>query len=249
MPDRKDFDATRPLLLANADTVNGHELEQGTTLLVVSEESDRPGELTEDQAALLWTRGDAIYRDRALPTPVESPEAYAARVTLAEEMSDGKVLITAPWMGEGETVAADKADERMAEIIQLGADAHRQLIDEVGPQGAVAALTHTDGFALIEDGSNGYYRITGPGLDPEGESVRGKAKAEARVAELRLAAATDTQVAADTVTTNPGSSEVVVPAGAQSGSPVVDAATGMGTGVKPVDEEGPTGDQSTVQPE
>lgn len=67
-----------------------------------------------------------------------------------------------------------------------GGDAAAEHDDREVPSGAFT-LTHT---------SFGNYEITGPGLD-EPERVKGKANAEARLAELEAAAKADSEAPAD----------------------------------------------------
>lgn len=239
MFDPEDFEETRPLVMARALQVNGHQLRQGSPIHVMPDETGEPGEITADQAARLWAGGTLIYADRALATPVETPERYAARVTEVDELEGGKFLIRAPWLGEGEEVSADKLDARRQEVIDLGVQAHRELIESFGPTAAVAVIAGTDGF-LATDKGNGNYEITGPGLS-EPLKVRGKANAEDKIAELRTEAALKTQAETD-AGGNPGTAEVIVPAGEQGGLPVTDAATGAGGGTAEPAAEGANGD-------
>jgi hypothetical protein len=225
MLDPEDFDKERPLVLARAGQVNGHQLEQGEALSVVDDESEQRGELTAEQAARLWSGGRVVYADRALPTPVESPEAYAERTTEVDDLGKGKFLIRAPWLSEAVTVSADSVAERRAEIVSGGVERHRLLIDRVGPEAAAAVVTGADGFSL-DDKGNGNFEIAGPGLD-EPLKVRGRANAEEKLDELRTAAAVSAAETAGPTATG-GSAEVPVTAGDQGGSPITDAATGAG---------------------
>jgi hypothetical protein len=223
MPDLSTFDPKRRLVLTSDQLVNGHELSQGRQIAIVDDESDQPGELTEDQAGLLYQQGTLIHSDRAVATPVETPEQYAGRATEVEELDNGNFLIRAPWLGEGEIVPASKLDARRQEIVDQGAEAHRQLIEDFGPSAAVAITTGTDGFGA-DDKGNGNFEITGPGI-AEPIKIRGKANAEAKISELRAAAAelTLTDQAAGTGTV-PGSAEVEATAGEQGGQPITDPA-------------------------
>ena len=177
------FDKSKPLVMARFGTLRGHALNAGAPLTIV-DDPEGPGEVTEDEAELLWGGNRITYADEARPTPVESPEDAAERLTVMEPLEPGLFLIRAPWLGEGERVQGrEAADKRRAEVVQAGIDLHRKTADVAGSGAAAAALGNVDGFAMTEAGSNGYYDITGPGIEPE--RVRGKANAEQRLAELR----------------------------------------------------------------
>lgn len=206
----QSLDTSRPLIMARAMRVNGHELQRGELVSIVDDESDERAQLTADQAQHLVTNGALVHAERAVATPVESPEDYANRVVEVEDLGKGKCLIRAPWMAEGEIVEEDKVGERMQEIIDEGVANHRKLIEKVGAAAAVAVVTGTDGFA-VEDKGNGNFEITGPGLD-EPLKVRGRQNADEKLTELRTKAAADKATATDaTPTVCAGTAEVVQP--------------------------------------
>lgn len=233
MPDLLDpatFDRAKPLVLARGETINGHDLVAGTTVELVDEETDARAQLTEQQAVRLWAGGTLIYADRALPTPVESPRQMAERVTVLEPMGNGQFLLRAPWLGEGEIIkGAEKAGNRRREVVEEGVAKYQSLAESAGLDAAVAEVGGVpDGFEIAEVGSNGYYEINGPGLD-EPEKVRGRANAEARMAELRAAAAAEQgQSGAATPPAIP-TAEVPEPAGNQGGLALTDGLMGVDT--------------------
>lgn len=220
MRDPKDFDPNRPLIMARDDRVGGHAL-RARDLITVVDEPELPGQLTADQARHLWVNGLLVYEDRATATPVESPEAYAARVTEVDELGHGKFMIRAPWLGEGEQVPADRLADRRKQIVEEGAALHRERIEDVGIEAAAAIAAGTDGFTLNDNG-NGNFEITGPGLE-EPVKVRGRANAEDKLAELRTAALKAEELP-PVEATAPGTAEVTVPPGA-----VTDATEGTDT--------------------
>jgi hypothetical protein len=185
------FDKAKPLVMARFGTLRGHALNAGAPVTIAAKPEGR-GEVTEAEAELLWNGGRLVYAAEARPTPVESAEDAADRLTVMEPLEPGLFLIRAPWLGEGERVQGrEAADKRRAEIVQAGIDLHRNTTEVAGSGAAAAALGNTDGFVMTEAGSNGYYEITGPGIEPE--RVRGRANAEQRLAELRGEAAGPTE--------------------------------------------------------
>lgn len=177
------FDKAKPLVMSRFGTLRGHALNAGAPITIVDDPSGR-GEVTEAEAELLWNGGRLVYAGEARPTPVESPEDAAERLTVMEPLEPGLFLIRAPWLGEGERVQGrEAADKRRAEVVQAGIDLHRETAEAAGTGAAAAALGNTDGFFMSEVGSNGYYDVGGPGIKTE--RVRGKANAEQRLAELR----------------------------------------------------------------
>lgn len=173
-----NFDRRRPLIADRAGQLNGHPLAAGATVTVVDEESDEPRKITAELAARLWAGGTLSYADERYATPVESKEAYARRVTELEDLGGGWYLLRAPHLAEAEKIKGlEDAEKRRAEVISEGIE----LAPEVRQIGASP-------FTFTEEGSNGWYEVHGPGLD-EPLRVRGKAAAEAKVAELTTAAA------------------------------------------------------------
>jgi hypothetical protein len=180
------FDPTRPLAIARHGTLNGHVLHAAAPVKVVDEPA-APGDLLHDDAARLWAAGRIVYAEDARPTPVEKPEQAARRLTVVEPLGDDKHLIRAPWLREGEIVTGTEATAlRRDAVIAQGIELFGTTAEISGETAAANALGG-DGFVITEAGSNGYYDITGPGLT-EPERVRGRANAEARLAELRGAA-------------------------------------------------------------
>lgn len=80
------FDPRRPIVMATFKTVLGHNLPVGTPLTIV-EEPTASGEIDEAMARRLFASGNAVYREDARPTPVETPEAEKARLA-AEALRD-----------------------------------------------------------------------------------------------------------------------------------------------------------------
>lgn len=78
-----DFDPARKLIMAKFKTVHGHGLGIGTPLAVVASPSLR-AEVDEAMARRLWKSGVAVYAEDFRPTPVETKEQEAARLTAVE---------------------------------------------------------------------------------------------------------------------------------------------------------------------
>jgi len=186
------FDPTKPLVMARFNTVGGFALAAGDPITIVEEPKNR-GEVTAETAERLFG-STFVYADQARPTPVESPQDAARRLIEVDDLGGGWFLIRAPWLGEGEKHQGREAtDARVAELIEAGqpadfdpatvAAANTTGGDSTGGQGS-ADDTSTQTFTLEETGSNGFYTISGPGLD-EPIKVRGRANAEAKLAELQ----------------------------------------------------------------
>lgn len=217
-----ELDISRPIIMARAVPVNGHDLLKGEAIRIVPDPSDERAQLTAKQAEHLFAGGYLIYADRAVATPVETPEQYAERATEVDQLDEDTFLIRAPWLGEGEEVSAEKLLERKQEVIDEGAQAHRDLINDLGPDAAAAVVTGADGFSL-EPQPGGYFVINGPGLD-EPLRVRGRQAAEDKLAELRVAAAAEQPDTSGDQITDAGTAEVSETAGEQGGQAVTDAA-------------------------
>lgn len=223
----KDFDSTRPLVMARGTTVNGHALARGTEVGIVEEQTADRALLTSAQAHQLFRSGVLVYADRVYATPVETPRQMAERMTVLEPLGEGRFMLHAPGRDSESIKGPDKAAERRAEVVNEIEARYRETAEQAGGEAAAASILQTDGFELTEAGSNGYYQITGPGLE-EPEKVRGKANAEARLAELRAAAATSGPAAPAVA-----SAEVAETAGAQGGTPV--SPVGAGEAEEPAD--------------
>lgn len=78
-----DFDPARKLTMARFKTVLGHGLQAGTPLAIVKEPTAR-GEVDEAMARRLHKSGIAVYAEDFRPTPVETKEQEAARLTAGE---------------------------------------------------------------------------------------------------------------------------------------------------------------------
>lgn len=78
-----DFDPARKLIMAKFKTVHGHGLGVGTPLAVVASPTLR-AEVDEAMARRLWKSGAAVYAEDFRPTPVETKEQEAARLTAVE---------------------------------------------------------------------------------------------------------------------------------------------------------------------
>ena len=192
----KTLDANANYVIATGGQFGGHNLTATTPIKIVDEPA-RPAEFTAEQAEQLLVAGKIQLADDVRPTPVESPEDAVRRLAEIEAMDEGKFLIRAPWLAEAETVEGKEAAEvRFRNVILEGLKVYQaaeaSAAETLSPANAAsvagAALTGSDGFQMIESGSNGYYDVVAPGREPE--RVRGKAKAEARLAELRVEAAT-----------------------------------------------------------
>ncbi|MFL6864116.1 MAG: hypothetical protein ACJ8DZ_14065 [Allosphingosinicella sp.] len=90
------------------NTVAGHAMAAGDPIAIVGEPKER-GEVTEDQARRLWSGGTFVYAHEARPTPVESPEEAARRLTTMEDLGGGWYLINSPRLPEGEKVQGEDA--------------------------------------------------------------------------------------------------------------------------------------------
>lgn len=184
MLDPRTFDRTRPLAMGKFATIHGHDLNVGAPVKIVEGEPEKAGDLTLDEATHLWAAGRVVYSEMARPTAVETPEQAAARLTDMEPLGDDKFLIRAPWLTESLTITgAEAAHSRRDDVIAEGVSLYRNTAAVAGDEAAAGAIGG-DGWSMTEAGSNGYYEITGPGLD-QPEKVRGKANAEQRLAELR----------------------------------------------------------------
>lgn len=186
--DPSAFDAARAIVMSRSSTVGGHDLRSGEPLTIVdADEPEGRGEITLDQAKRLWARGLFVYEGDVRPTPVETPQQAALR-TIKVDVLDGDVhLIRAPWLESEKVQGAEAAAMRVAELVAAGhpvpdgAPADPVVIAQ--PGAVEPPVQQRNRFTVTEAGSNGYFEITGPGLD-EPEKVRGKDKAEARAAEL-----------------------------------------------------------------
>lgn len=188
-----DFDASKPIVMARFGRLNDHDLNAGAPLMIVAEPA-KAGEVDADTAAQLWASGRAVYAELARPTPVEAPIDAAKREANIETLDGGWFLLRAPWLPEGsEKVQGEQAArDRLAVVIEAGKVYYETLAEgTVVLQGqpsddtdAAGEQSGAAGFTMTEAGGNGYYEITGPGLD-EPLKVRGKAAAEAKLAELR----------------------------------------------------------------
>lgn len=188
-----DFDASQPIVMARFGQLAGHNLNAGAPLAIVAEPS-KPGEVDLDTAGQLWASGRAVYADMARPTPVETPLDAAKREADFEDLGGGWFLLRAPWLPDGaEKVQGEQAArDRLAVVIEAGVAYYTTLAEGTvvlpgEPDAETDAVADQSGaaeFAMTEAGSNGYYDITGPGL-AEPLRIRGKANAEAKLAELR----------------------------------------------------------------
>lgn len=202
MPARKDprtFDPARPIAMGIFRTVGGHALGPGDPLKIAEDPKER-GEVDLDTATRLWASGTFVYAEEARPTPVESPQDAARRLVAMEELPNSYFLIRAPWLAEGEKIhGREAAEARRDELIEAGQPtAFTGVVVTDSPMagtgegvqlpGAVDAggepLPPIQPFQLAEAGSNGWFEITGPGLD-EPLKVRGEAAAQAKLAELQ----------------------------------------------------------------
>ena len=107
-----EFDPTRKLTMAKRRTVLGHALSRGTPLEIV-DKPEKAGEVDHAMARMLWLKGVAIYSDDFRPTPVETPDAEAAR--LARDAQN--VSAAGPRGAEiGELSPAEPGDDLELEI-------------------------------------------------------------------------------------------------------------------------------------
>lgn len=181
--DPKDLDPSQPLVMAFRRTLGGNLMATHESVAIVEEPAER-GEVDEETARRLWARGVLIYQSSILPTPVETPQEAAARLVVIDDLGDpagGEFMVLAPWLGEGETYPdRAAAEERRAELVAAG-----QPADAAVPVDAAneMPMQPTPPRFTYEDGSNGYYSISGPGLD-EPLKVRGRAALDAALAKL-----------------------------------------------------------------
>jgi hypothetical protein len=189
------FDPSISYVTAAGGRYADHDLAAGYPVKV-TDEPTRPAEFTPAQMEQLVAGGKLVPVGTVRPTPVERPEDAVERLADLEPMEDDKFLIRAPWLDEAETVTgAEKAQARLVEVKEQGLEHYRKaegiaaktLAPNVAADVAGATLTGGDGFMITDDGSNGYYTITKP--DGSTERVRGKDKAETRMAEMRAEAA------------------------------------------------------------
>jgi hypothetical protein len=75
----KTFDPARSLVMARFNTVHGHGINPGTPLVIVDEPNEA-GQVTEATARRLYNSGAALYAEDYYPTPVETPEQEKARL-------------------------------------------------------------------------------------------------------------------------------------------------------------------------
>lgn len=160
------FDATRPLVIVRSVQLYDHDVTGGDPLIIVEADPKEKGEVTKDIALRLWLTGIADYSGDVRPTPVETPEQGAERLTEMDDLGGGWFLIRAPWLGEGEKVHGKaKAAERRAAIVAKG---------------------DTKGVRVDGDGDGGWFNVTAPWLD-DAEKVQGHdaawARADALIAE------------------------------------------------------------------
>lgn len=176
------FDPTKPLVMARFNTVGGFALAAGDPLTIVDEPKER-GEITLDTATRLFGT-TFVYADQARPTPVETPQQAAKRLIEVDDLEGGWHLIRAPWLGEGEKVQGrEAADKRVAELIEAGQPTETAQTETGTETGTSDAGGKPAAFEMTE-GKNGWYEITGPGLD-EPLKVQGKEAADAKLAELQ----------------------------------------------------------------
>ena len=168
------FDATLPLVLDRGVTISNFAMVRGEPLQLVAEETPEiKGAVTQDVAERLWAGGIAVYAKDFRPTPVETPREQAEREVQVDDLGKGHSLVRAPWI-KAERIEAGPQPipepEQEEEVVEPGLP--------VVPQDFVAE----------EDGSNGYYTITGPGL-VEPLRVRGAKARDEKLEELRAARA------------------------------------------------------------
>lgn len=177
------FDPTKPLVMKSFNTVGGFALAAGESVSIVEEPKER-GEITLATATRLFGR-TFVYADEARPTPVETPQEAAKRLVEVDELDGGWYLIRAPWLGEGEKVQGrDAADKRVAELIEAGQPIGTVQTGTGAETGGTGDAGGKPAAFEMTEGENGWYDITGPGLDVP-LKVRGKEAAEAKLAELQ----------------------------------------------------------------
>lgn len=88
--DPRSFDAALPAVAAMFFVAHDQEFTVGTPITIVPDDHEKfgPGELTLDETLHLWTGGRVDYADNARPTPVETPEQEAARLTHESALLD-----------------------------------------------------------------------------------------------------------------------------------------------------------------
>jgi hypothetical protein len=116
------FDPTKPLVMAKFGTLNSHDLHGGAPVTIVEEESDEPGEITEEVAERLWNAGRLTYRENARPTPVETVAEAAERLTEVEPLKGSWFMIRAPWIRPIKVQGREAADAARAEVVRHGID-------------------------------------------------------------------------------------------------------------------------------
>lgn len=179
MADRneKNFDRDRDLVMNRGALLNGHELIRMAPVVVVDEPTDARGEITEEVAARLWAAGSLDYADELLATPIEDKRTGVAALVTVEDLGSGYHLLRAPWRDEAKKVRGRaKAEQARDDLIEEGmgrVDLRQSLAPSV--------------FQLSEEGSNGWYKITGPGIDGEPLTIRGEQAAMAKRDELEAA--------------------------------------------------------------
>jgi hypothetical protein len=167
------FDRTRPLVATRGGQLNGHNLGRLETVTVVDEPSDKRGEITEDVAARLHSRGHLAYADEIVATPVEDARTGVTKLVEVDDLGGGWFLLRAPWRAEGSKVqGAEAAEKERLALVEEGLVA----IDTRRPP-------TEPGFTISESGSNGWFEVNGPGL-AEPIKVRGEAAALAKRDEL-----------------------------------------------------------------
>jgi hypothetical protein len=118
------FDPTRTLVMTAFGSLREHNVHGGAPITIVpSVTDDAPaGHVSAEEAEALWSTGKIIYSEDARPTPVETPEQEANRLTDIEQLDGGWWMIRAPWLEEaikvqGETAAFARRDEVIADRI------------------------------------------------------------------------------------------------------------------------------------
>lgn len=174
-PDK--FDPTRQLAMTRGATLNGHPLGRLAPVRVVDEPTDRPGEITEEVGRRLWAAGALDYADEMVATPVEDPRTGVAALVEIDELGGGWFQIRAPWRTEAVKVQGREAAD----------DERRALIDEGLGQIDIRRPPADTRFTIEEAGSNGWFKVSGPGLD-EPLTIRGEQAAMAKRDELERTA-------------------------------------------------------------
>lgn len=197
MPDPRSFDPNRPLVMAGFNTINGFAMTAGERITIADEPTER-GEVTLDTAARLWSGGKFVYQEEARPTPVESPQDAARRLVTVEDLGGGWYLVLAPWLEQGEKIQGEEAaNKRRDELIEGGQPIDTSDTATIRTPATPAETDPLTRFSFSEQGSNGWYEVTGPGLD-EPLKIRGEDAALAKVRELEEAAARSAPDATET---------------------------------------------------